>query len=83
MAKYDPLARYLKEHPAPLLILSFADIEEIIGAPLPRSARVVPEWWWNDADPRSSHVQCRAWVRSGYFTKAVDLAQGQVTFERS
>jgi len=82
MAKYAPLSSHLKAESASSLTLSFADIEKIIGAGLPDSARARREWWWNDADPRSTHVQCRAWVHSGYLVKDVDLAQGWVTFKK-
>ena len=82
MRKYDLLSRYLKNQTAALLILRFTEIETIIGAKLPPSARTHGEWWWSDTDAGSTHVQCRAWVRNGYFTDNVNLDAEQVTFRK-
>ena len=65
MAKYDPLEAYLRRRAGAELELSFADIERIVGAMLPNSASR-PQWWANETDPASSHVQCRAWRHAGY-----------------
>lgn len=82
MAKYDPLSSYLKQQASPALTLSFAEIETILGTKLPRSARATKRWWWSDPMPRSSNVQCRAWVDSGYVAEAVDVGAERVTFRR-
>lgn len=82
MAKYEPLARYLQTQTAADLTLSFGEIEQIIGALLPRSARERPEWWWNDLAPDSSHVQTRSWVRGGYLASRLDLTEQRVSFCR-
>ena len=82
MAKYDPLSRYLKNQTTALLVLTFTEIEMIIGAKLPPSARTHKEWWWSDTHADSTHVQCRAWVRNGYFTEMVNLDAEQVTFRK-
>jgi hypothetical protein len=81
MAKYEPLSRYLKSNSKPSLTLSFAEIEAIIGAKLPRDARERKGWWWSDPVSGSPQVQCRAWVQNGYVTAAIDLDAGQVTFQ--
>ena len=41
-----------------------ANIEEILGARLPPSARTHRAWWGNEAD--GTHVQCRSWLDSGW-----------------
>jgi hypothetical protein len=82
MAKYDPLAQYLQTQTVSDLTLSFGEIEKIIGAVLPRSARERPEWWWNDLARDSSHVQARSWVRGGYLTSRLDLTEQRVSFCR-
>jgi hypothetical protein len=82
MAKYDPLSCYLKQQASPVLTLSFVEIESILGAKLPQSARTTKRWWWSDPMPRSSNVQCRAWVDSGYVAESVDVGDGHVTFRR-
>lgn len=65
MAKYDPLETYLRRRAGAELELSFADIERIVGSMLPNSASR-PQWWANETDAASSHVQCRAWRNAGY-----------------
>lgn len=82
MGKYDPLARYLRAQSAPYVVLSFGEIEELIGAPLPRSARERREWWWNDLTPQSSHVQSRSWVYSGYLASVISFDEQRITFHR-
>ena len=65
MPKYDPLETYLRRRAGAGLELSFADIERIIGSMLPNSA-TREQWWANETDPKSRHVQCRAWRNAGY-----------------
>src|SRR5579875_1352586 len=45
--------------------LAFEEVERIIGTSLPDSA-ARPQWWANETNPDSSHVQCRAWRTAGY-----------------
>lgn len=65
MAKYDPLGTYLRRRAGDGIELSFADIERIIGGMLPKSASL-PQWWANETDPASRHLQSRAWRGAGY-----------------
>jgi len=65
MAKYDPLQSWLRRHAGAEVELGFADIERIIGGMLPNSA-ARPQWWANETDPESRHVQARAWRGAGY-----------------
>jgi hypothetical protein len=65
MSKYRPLQEYLAGRGGPELQLSFGDVERIVGGILPRSA-ARRQWWANESDPFSSHVQCRAWREAGY-----------------
>ena len=57
--------------------MSFAEIESVIGAPLPPSARTREEWWSNST---SGHSQARAWMRASYRTSKVDLDAEKVDF---
>jgi hypothetical protein len=45
MSKYANLRNYLRESTEDRTTLSFAEIEKIVGAPLPESARLHREWW--------------------------------------
>lgn len=81
MAKYDPLHQYICKQSLHQFVLSFAEVEAIIGDQLPASA-IRPQWWENATDPNSSHVQCRAWRAAGY--KAFLLhGSNKVRFEKS
>ena len=79
MSKYLPLQLHLEGLKAGTWKASFSEIEKILGAPLPRSARVHREWWAND---RSAHVQSHYWMKAGWRTEVVDVASERVTFER-
>ena len=41
---YQPLAEYLEHQPGPRVTLTLADIETLLGRPLPSSART--KTWW-------------------------------------
>ena len=58
--------------------LPFAEIEEIIGKPLPPSAHKHPAWWANDST--GSHTHARAWMRAGWKVDHIDLANEYVEF---
>jgi hypothetical protein len=67
MAKYDPLERHLRNSNQRPLTMTFANIQQIIGANLPQSAYDWRPWWANDR----SHVQARAWMNAGYAVNVV------------
>jgi hypothetical protein len=78
--KYSPLSRYLlkRGHFTDRAVLSFAEIEGIIGDNLPFKAVRDPEWW---ANTRGS-AQGRAWIDVGWEMQNVDLSKRTVTFMR-
>lgn len=81
MAKYDPLRAMLGTRAAKgetRVTLSFAEIEEVLGEPLPRSAREYQAWWANEAE--GMHVQSHAWMGAGYRVEHVDVQAGVVRF---
>ncbi len=65
MARYDPLRDYLQKQTLRELVLTFREVEEIVGGTLPASAER-PQWWANEADIDTSHVQRNAWRAAGY-----------------
>lgn len=79
MSKYDPLIAFLSSSRIPSVRMSFADIEEVLGVPLPPSKRH-QAWWSNNP---SNNVMTRAWLAAGYKTEDVDVVGEQVTFTRS
>lgn len=77
MSKYNPLSDRLAGHPANEWQASFAEIEEVLGFPLPKTARSGKSWWSGADKPHA-----RAWTAHG-FEADVDHARSLVTFRRS
>lgn len=79
MGKYDPLRKHLDDSGDEKVILSFAEIEKIIGNILPPSASTQNSWWENVNGKSNGHSQAKAWQNAGYKAK-VDLKQKKVLF---
>ncbi len=80
-SKYYPLHAHLSRlRDAGPFQMEFAQLEEILGQPLPIGARSHRAWW---ANGRSGHSQSRAWLLAGWRVADVDLAGERVMFERS
>lgn len=77
--KYQPLFDYLARCRVDEVLLTFADIEWELQAPLPSSARSTRGWWSNRG--RGS-LQAAAWMEAGYEVRDVDLARGEVLFRK-
>lgn len=79
-SKYWPLFNHLQGRSGQAEVtLTFADIEALLGGPLPQSARTSRAWWSNRS---RGAVQASAWMGAGYHAEAVDLAGEQVTFRQ-
>ena len=78
MSKYAQLRDYLANRKTGPWHARFTDVEQILGFPLPASARKYPAWWANQN--RGSHVQCSGWLNAGWHTSNVDLENESVTF---
>jgi DNA-binding XRE family transcriptional regulator len=78
-AKYWPLFQHLRQNGQAELTLAFAQIEALLGGPLPGSARESRGWWSNRS---SGAVQALAWLEAGYHVKGLDLAGETVTFRK-
>lgn len=79
MTKYAPLTHHLKARTEPRFAMGFAEIEQLLGFPLPRSARSHRPWWANSSH---GHVQSRAWLDAGFESREVDLAAERLEFVR-
>jgi hypothetical protein len=78
---YDALRDHLAIERVRELRISFPQVEQIIGRPLPRSA-YIHAWWWSNEDPATTlHVQCRSWQAAGY-EATPDLKARLVTFRK-
>lgn len=80
-SKYDALAAYLLKQSGPSHTMGFADIERLIGTPLPDSSLTHTAWWGNDRSPRSTHSQARhGWLAAGWEVESVDPVRRSVSF---
>jgi hypothetical protein len=78
---YDPLLRKLQSVPVRSLRMSFSDVEEILGRPLPTSAYKFNAWWGNETSRKAGHSQAKAWLEAGFEAK-VSLKRRLVEFHR-
>jgi hypothetical protein len=78
--RYESLRVFLASQPGEELTLTFAEIERLLGAPLPAAAWL-RAWWTNAAD----EPQARAWLKAGWRVRWVRRqgSQAAVTFSRS
>lgn len=78
MSKYQPLADHLRRLSADEWRASFAEVEAVLGFPLPKSASTQGAWWSNENDkPHKT-----AWLDTGWRVADVDRREGKVVFER-
>jgi hypothetical protein len=82
MSKYDPLRLHLDNQARPEITLTFNEIEKILADTLPASATKYAEWWANEMNPRTTHVQCKSWLAAG-FKAFPNIAASQVRFLKS
>ena len=80
MPKYAPLADHLRGSGQEAVPMTFADIEQIIGAKLPQSAFTHRAWWSNNP---TNNVMTRVWLESGYTTAEVDMAAHTLVFRKA
>ena len=80
MNDYDALRDYLKKQTQPEFVLSFAAIEEIIDAPLPRAAQRA-SWWDSLRSPQEKMPQREACLAGGYVATRLPDGEG-VRFRR-
>jgi hypothetical protein len=78
MSKYERLSEHLIAWPEAEWRASFAELESVLGGPLPKPARRGRAWWTNDPDKRHA----RAWAAHGWAVSDVDHAAGRVVFRR-
>jgi hypothetical protein len=80
VSDYDALRDYLKQQKLAEFVLSFEQIEEITGSPLPRAAQRA-SWWETLRSPQEKMPQREACLAAGY--TATRLPDGRsVRFER-
>ena len=80
MSKYAPLADHLRDSGQESVPMTFADIEQVIGAKLPQSAFTHRAWWSNNP---TNNVMTHAWLEAGYATAEVDMAAHTLVFRKA
>ena len=79
-APYLSLYKYLEHRYASVVVLSFEQIDTLLGFALPASARTEPGWWTAEGGVPKAH--CSAWTGAGR-TAIPNLLAGNVMFERN
>ncbi len=82
MSKYDRLADQLAALDAPVVTLTFAEVEAIVG-PLPVQARSYAGWWGTTPSGRYNNIHALHWWDAGYLADCPDFAAETVTFRRA
>ncbi len=77
-SKYYPLFDHLQSVNQDEVVLTFAEIEAMLGGGLPASAHDRKNWWSNR--DTATALQSGAWVKAGYHVEDVDIGQKKVTF---
>ena len=76
--EYQALYTYLEHRYASVVVLTFEQIEALLGFVLPPPARTKREWWTDSVEPQRHSA---AWTGAGR-SAAPNLTAGIVTFER-
>lgn len=79
--EYLSLHDYLDRRFANTVVLTFAQVEDLLGFALPARARLHPQWWANDASGSPSE-QSRSWIQASR-TATPNLLAQTVVFERN
>ena len=77
--KYEPLYEYLLRETRDDFILTYEEIEEIIGFALPRAAQRAE--WWDDDTPENPRDQAQAIHQAGYDSRRAPEG-GKVRFRK-
>jgi hypothetical protein len=79
--EYRLLHKYLRERYANRVVLTFGEIEDLLGFALPEPARLQREWWGDADSVAPQSAQSDAWTLASR-TATVNLSAKSVVFER-
>jgi hypothetical protein len=79
--EYRLLHKYLRDRYANRVVLTFLEIEDLLGFSLPAPARLQPEWWSVTGPAAHQSAQSDAWTLASR-TATVNLSAQSVVFER-
>ena len=78
---YGSLQKYLTARYADAVVLTFGQIEDLLGFALPEPARIEPGWWAVAAPGATASVQSQSWTLAKR-TATPNLPAETVLFER-
>jgi hypothetical protein len=81
VGEYRSLYKYLRDRYADRVVLTFAQIEDLLGFPLPDSARRDRGWWSDRHATGHPSAQWESWTLADR-TATVNLSARIVLFER-
>ena len=81
LGKYQSLYAYLRGRFANRVVLTFREIEDVLGSSLPEAARREPEWWGTPESVGATSEQSDAW-RLASRRAEVNFAAQRVVFDR-
>jgi hypothetical protein len=81
IGEYQLLYKYLRDRYADRVVLTFKEIEDLLGFPLPESARLQLEWWSGTNAAARRSAQSDSWTLANRSAK-VNLPAQSVLFER-
>jgi len=79
--EYRHLNKYLSGRFADIVVLTFAQIEDLLGFALPDPARLQKNWWASPEAGATPSAQATSWVQANR-TAVPNLAAQTVMFER-
>jgi hypothetical protein len=80
--QYLLLYKYLENRYANIVVLTFAEIEDLLGFALPDQARLHQEWWTPAAIDPAGRSHSDSWVLASR-TATANLTAQTVAFERA
>jgi len=80
--KYLLLYKYLENRYADTVVLTFAQIEDLLGFTLPDQARLHREWWTDAATRATGSNYSDSWILASR-TAVPNLVARTVVFERA
>jgi hypothetical protein len=73
--EYLSLHKYLDNRFAATVVLTFAQIEDLLGFALPDLARLQQQWWANADANSTASAQARSWTQASRTATPTLLAQ--------
>lgn len=80
--EYLPLHKYLDGRYADTVVLTFSEVEDLLGITLPDAARLDPAWWGSGEPDSTPSPQSHSWTRANRTAKPNVMAN-IVVFERT